>query len=71
MSRKISGPRGSNQLSNPPDPIDVRGVSYQRQAMPTQATGPMRCSMANRKSRPIKGPRNSRITPNELDYEGT
>ena len=65
---RTSAPGGSNQYSGPTGG-ESAGLSRDTQAFPTQSTGPMNCSTANRHSRLISGPKASKV--NELEYKGT
>lgn len=70
---RTRGPNGSNELVNPPDPIqmgeweDFLGTQPQNTRDMTYIRGSV--SHRNRRSKRISGPRNSSV--NELEYKGT
>lgn len=69
---RTRGPKGSNELINPPDPIQMGEWEDFPGIEPVGSTPGVKrgvISTRNRRSRRISGPKNSRI--NELEYKGT
>ena len=70
---RTRGPGGSNEFTNPPDPIqmgeweDFPGTEPENSRDVSYIRGPV--STRNRRSRRVSGPPNSRS--NELEYKGT
>ena len=65
---RTRAPGGNNQYMGPTGG-ESAGLSRETQSFPTQSSGPMNCSTANRHSRKISGPKGSSL--NELEYSGT
>jgi len=73
---RFKGPsaKSPNELINPPDPTSPQDWEDYTGLEPAGRTpgvnrGPV--SLKNRTSRPISGPKGSRISPNSLEYKGT